>query len=163
MTSNANSGQIVAKQNCSLIYAPGVGITRYSKGLELDDIGNYGELYRIDGLLTVTDDTYEKTFHKITGAGNVYTISTPLQYACLALAWQSRGAFPTVDGIDSTSWADLQSSTITLGADINLTGCGIGGLTRDVYSNNDTFSGKLDRSEERRVGKECRSRWSPYH
>src|SRR5258708_6536734 len=24
-------------------------------------------------------------------------------------------------------------------------------------------SGDLDRSEERRVGKECRSRWSPYH
>lgn len=142
LTTNAASGQIVAKQNCSLIYAPGVDIKRY--GLELDDIGNYGELYRIDGLLTVTDDTYEKTFHKITGAGNAYTISTPLQYACLALAWQSRGAFPTVDGIDSTSWADLQSSTITLGADINLTGCGIGGLTRDVYSNNDTFSGKLD-------------------
>ena len=26
------------------------------------------------------------------------------------------------------------------------------------FSNND-----IDRSEERRVGKECRSRWSPYH
>src|SRR5690554_7379103 len=25
------------------------------------------------------------------------------------------------------------------------------------------FSGPLHRSEERRVGKECRSRWSPYH
>ena len=24
-------------------------------------------------------------------------------------------------------------------------------------------SDKVDRSEERRVGKECRSRWSPYH
>ena len=24
-------------------------------------------------------------------------------------------------------------------------------------------TGKLIRSEERRVGKECRSRWSPYH
>ena len=24
-------------------------------------------------------------------------------------------------------------------------------------------SGKFGRSEERRVGKECRSRWSPYH
>ena len=23
--------------------------------------------------------------------------------------------------------------------------------------------GKVTRSEERRVGKECRSRWSPYH
>ena len=32
----------------------------------------------------------------------------------------------------------------------------------------DTFSEfkelkNIDRSEERRVGKECRSRWSPYH
>src|ERR1043166_4738441 len=25
------------------------------------------------------------------------------------------------------------------------------------------FAAVLDRSEERRVGKECRSRWSPYH
>ena len=30
------------------------------------------------------------------------------------------------------------------------------GGNRDWYSN-------LCRSEERRVGKECRSRWSPYH
>ena len=26
-----------------------------------------------------------------------------------------------------------------------------------------TFAKELRRSEERRVGKECRSRWSPYH
>ena len=26
-----------------------------------------------------------------------------------------------------------------------------------------TFDQMLSRSEERRVGKECRSRWSPYH
>ena len=26
-----------------------------------------------------------------------------------------------------------------------------------------TFVGEMPRSEERRVGKECRSRWSPYH
>ena len=25
------------------------------------------------------------------------------------------------------------------------------------------YANKLHRSEERRVGKECRSRWSPYH
>ena len=29
--------------------------------------------------------------------------------------------------------------------------------------NNHPFSGKVPRSEERRVVKECRSRWSPYH
>src|SRR5258707_8855107 len=27
----------------------------------------------------------------------------------------------------------------------------------------DEFTRALERSEERRVGKECRSRWSPYH
>ena len=26
-----------------------------------------------------------------------------------------------------------------------------------------TVGGSISRSEERRVGKECRSRWSPYH
>ena len=26
-----------------------------------------------------------------------------------------------------------------------------------------SYRRKIDRSEERRVGKECRSRWSPYH
>ena len=31
-----------------------------------------------------------------------------------------------------------------------------------VYENN-LADEKLKRSEERRVGKECRSRWSPYH
>ena len=46
----------------------------------------------------------------------------------------------------------------------------------DVYTGNDTveylasgvkdrvfFATNKSRSEERRVGKECRSRWSPYH
>ena len=29
--------------------------------------------------------------------------------------------------------------------------------------NHNTLTLKVNRSEERRVGKECRSRWSPYH
>src|SRR2546430_2900149 len=37
-------------------------------------------------------------------------------------------------------------------------------LTSQDSAANDVFhSGTLVRSEERRVGKECRSRWSPYH
>ena len=31
------------------------------------------------------------------------------------------------------------------------------------YGKDEVYSGRLTRSEERRVGKECRSRWSPYH
>ena len=33
----------------------------------------------------------------------------------------------------------------------------------DEYNRRDPTVFKADRSEERRVGKECRSRWSPYH
>ena len=49
-------------------------------------------------------------------------------------------------------------------------GCGIDIISKDgevvgtfPYKRNVINEGKLTRSEERRVGKECRSRWSPYH
>ena len=32
---------------------------------------------------------------------------------------------------------------------------------REIHAKD--YHGTDDRSEERRVGKECRSRWSPYH
>ena len=34
---------------------------------------------------------------------------------------------------------------------------------RDISFAKRSFSVAAERSEERRVGKECRSRWSPYH
>ena len=40
-------------------------------------------------------------------------------------------------------------------------------ITNDIYPNKlyigQTSQELITRSEERRVGKECRSRWSPYH
>ena len=36
-------------------------------------------------------------------------------------------------------------------------------IVEALYTNTDSRTGLLYRSEERRVGKECRSRWSPYH
>ena len=41
---------------------------------------------------------------------------------------------------------------------IDLAGSGINQYARKI-----TVGGMAERSEERRVGKECRSRWSPYH
>ena len=36
-------------------------------------------------------------------------------------------------------------------------------VNETIEGNNESVTGYLSRSEERRVGKECRSRWSPYH
>ena len=145
----AYSGQIVGKQESSLIYAPGVAISRLNtdkySGVELDDIGNYGELYRVANFLTVSSD-YSTSLPKLTGNESVYTLSSVQDYACLALAWQSRGYFPTVDGITNSNWSSLKSSTIQLNGNIVMTGCGIGGLTRDYDKDSakDTFSGLFD-------------------
>lgn len=150
LTTNNTSGQIVGAQDCSLVYAPGVTITRLQtgslNGLELDDIGNYGELYRIAGFLSVdVNNGYEVTFGQtLSKTGEEYLLSNGLDYACLALAWQARGYFPTVAGITESSWDELKSCKIALNDDLDLTNCGIGGLTRDVNSGDDTFSGEFD-------------------
>lgn len=148
LTTNANSGQIVGNQQSSFVYAPKVDIMRLNtseyKGMELDDIGNYGEMYRIDGFLTV-DTNYSINFpYTLNKTNEQYVLNDSWDYACLALAWQSRGNFSTVDGIDASSWSTLKSSTITLGDHIDMTGCGIGGLTRDVYSADDVFTGTFN-------------------
>ena len=39
----------------------------------------------------------------------------------------------------------------------------IGGILGNMEKESNINPGLWQRSEERRVGKECRSRWSPYH
>ena len=149
LTTNATTGQIVGKQECSLVYAPRVTIKRYKKisELELDDIGNYGEMYRIAEFLSVDPSSYAVTFsHTLSKTGDEYQLSNAQDYACLALAWQTRGYFPTVSGITKDNWSDLKNNTckIKLNDNIDLDGTGIGGLTRDVSGAEDTFYGSLD-------------------
>src|SRR5256885_3887687 len=50
------------------------------------------------------------------------------------------------------SWIALQS--VTGGREV---------LSFDPFGSFEQMEQSFDRSEERRVGKECRSRWSPYH
>ncbi|MGN1184835.1 MAG: hypothetical protein ACI4R7_06360 [Oliverpabstia sp.] len=156
LTTNATTGQIVGYQDCSLVYAPGVTIKRNKKisQLELDDIGNYGEMYRIAEFLSVNPISYAVTFSRtLSKIGEEYQLSDALDYACLALAWQARGYFPTVSGITKDNWStsNINSCNITLSNNIDLTGKGIGGFTRDIFdpkyltnNANDTFSGSLN-------------------
>ena len=50
--------------------------------------------------------------------------------------------------------------------DVSMMGLVAGTLTRNEFGKKASFVNNIIlnyRSEERRVGKECRSRWSPYH
>ena len=40
---------------------------------------------------------------------------------------------------------------------------GVGLIAKIMEGSQQKIVGVIGRSEERRVGKECRSRWSPYH
>ena len=48
-------------------------------------------------------------------------------------------------------------------AEVTQNGCPVLIVQRDVDVAEDVTVIRVERSEERRVGKECRSRWSPYH
>ncbi|MDO4475273.1 MAG: hypothetical protein Q4B59_00620 [Lachnospiraceae bacterium] len=144
---DGNNGQIVGNQNSSLIYGEGCAIKRYANGLLLDDIGNYGEIYRVPGFVTVSEDgSYTVTLPQLARTGNTCQLATVTDYACYALAWQSQGNFPTVSGIDTSNWKNLKEkdAKIELAEDIDLTGCGIGGLSRDVDDDNNRFRGSFN-------------------
>ena len=58
-----------------------------------------------------------------------------------------------------------QVPTIDLGHGLEVSRIGFGGMALShIYGQTDPADAlAAERSEERRVGKECRSRWSPYH
>ena len=54
-------------------------------------------------------------------------------------------------------------SASTINVEFNITQTATQGGTGQISDLSDGSSNDVTRSEERRVGKECRSRWSPYH
>src|ERR1035437_11094063 len=62
--------------------------------------------------------------------------------------------FETLRGLADLRWEDLLHNPHTPSAINHLL---------DQVEAHPRLQGVVERSEERRVGKECRSRWSPYH
>lgn len=143
LKSTNNHGQLIGYQDCSFIYGPDLEITRNSKKtLRLDNIGNYGELYRIKDFIEIDENYIIRFKHVLSIENGIYNIDDVHKFACFALSWQSRGSFNTVNGINDSNWSTLTNCSIAIKNNIDLTGLGIGGLSRD----NETdviFSGTL--------------------
>ena len=161
------AGQLVGAQENALIYARGDGngngwtFNRSTTAYKVNDIGNYGEILRLKDangtaatglstdLITITAD------HKVTlktpsaaYGGNEISIASADDFALLAITWNSQGYFSADAGnINSQTWMNLFAKNITLAADINLTGTGMIGFTRDnrIADNEQyAYSGILD-------------------
>src|SRR5260370_38085710 len=77
-------------------------------------------------------------------------------YEALTEFWTDRNGPPKLDHLDELAKAEV---LLRIGA---LAGW-LGGAHQSVGSQETAKNLITQRSEERRVGKECRSRWSPYH
>ena len=64
---------------------------------------------------------------------------------------------------DLNDTAHLESITENCDVDLVINCAGIGKITDFLKLSDEEDLNTAERSEERRVGKECRSRWSPYH
>src|SRR6266498_894842 len=85
---------------------------------------------------------------------------TDLGFAAGGLVARGTFFFQAEDGIRDADVTGVQTCALPI--------CSVAGprmalLFREISQGRVKVSLRSSRSEERRVGKECRSRWSPYH
>ena len=151
-----NSGQITSLNTANgfegpLVFATGGGNDqgwtlirgKNEKGdrPELDDIGGYGEVVRLGGKLSedflkVNESTGTLTIKGSNKSGA--TISNEEDFARLAITWSTKGVFK---GVSDGDWDRM---SITLSNDIDLTGTGIYGLSREGMDGDTPFIGAIN-------------------
>lgn len=137
-TAGASVGQLVANQDRALIFATGSGnggeddswtYKRSTAQSRVDDIGNYGQVIRLGGQLSseliTIDDKNDIVFEN---HGSYGDIGSEDDFALHAIAFATGDAFGLYSNISS---ATIQKTNVTLTGDIDLSGTGIQGLTRD--------------------------------
>ncbi|MGN1118894.1 MAG: hypothetical protein ACI4Q4_00955, partial [Oscillospiraceae bacterium] len=144
--SQKGCGQIVGFRGQALIYARDGWKLIRGAAVTIDDIGTWGEVLRFNGD-TMTEDSVlsvDEIAHTVTVAASGAVVSSLSEFAALSLNIQlNSGDAGTLLFDAGSTGADLLKSTITLAADIDLTGTGITGLTRDDGSNAN-FTGTLN-------------------
>ena len=166
---NAKTGWLVGWQESALIYANGDGNGNgwtYIRGKEnmtdkqaMNDIGNYGQIIRLHSADTSSAEksklssdliTIDATNHTVSYGydtalmvnGDMITLNSTNAFARLSICWNTRGYFGGIETISQNTTPS--SKSITLNSDIDLTGSGITGLSRDSYSIDDTYAGTFN-------------------
>lgn len=168
---NDHTAQLVYENFNSLIFAAGSGsdvgatagdITKWqykrpTTQVKIDDIYSYGQVIRLgsglsNDLITINDShqcIFKSNLVKTDGA---FVLAGVDDFAKLAITWQTSGYFSAVEDVSDDNFAQIPSTNITLSADINLSGTGLTGLTKDrqpkeqagVNENNHSFAATLN-------------------
>ncbi|MGN1107396.1 MAG: hypothetical protein ACI4RH_12145, partial [Huintestinicola sp.] len=151
-TYTAQGGQIVGTRgNRAVIYAEnGWKLIRSSEAVGFDDIGSWGSVLRLVPSLNESDVfTVDDTAHTVTVKGAGTSVDSLADFVKLALNIQMNNGTASegllcFENTSNTSGV-LLSSDISVNCDIDLTGTGLTGLTRDD-GNNDIYTGTFNGS-----------------
>lgn len=164
---NDHTAQLVYENFNSLIFAAGSGsdggatagdITKWqykrpTTQVKIDDIYSYGQVIRLgsglsNDLITINDSHQCIFKSNLVKTGGAFVLAGVDDFAKLAITWQTSGYFSAVEDVADDNFAQIPSTNITLSADINLSGTGLTGLTKDrqpkeqagVNENNHSFT-----------------------
>lgn len=168
---NDHTAQLVYENFNSLIFAAGSGsdggatagdITKWqykrpTTQVKIDDIYSYGQVIRLgsglsNDLITINDSHQCIFKSNLVKTGGAFALAGVDDFAKLAITWQTSGYFSAVEDVADDNFAQIPSTNITLSADINLSGTGLTGLTKDrqpkeqagVNENNHSFTATLN-------------------
>lgn len=168
---NDHTAQLVYENFNSLIFAAGSGsdggatagdITKWqykrpTTQVKIDDIYSYGQVIRLgsglsNDLITINDSHQCIFKSNLVKTGGAFVLAGVDDFAKLAITWQTSGYFSAVEDVADDNFAQIPSTNITLSADINLSGTGLTGPTKDrqpkeqagVNENNHSFTATLN-------------------
>lgn len=148
---NDHTAQLIYENFNSLIFAAGSGsdsgtaagdakkwqYKRPTTPVNIDDVYSYGQVIRLgsklgDNLITINDSHQWSFDSNLVKTGEAFALANINDFAKLAITWQTSGYFSAVEGVTNSNFASqVPSANITLSADINLSGTGLTGLTKD--------------------------------
>ena len=149
-TKAAGGGQIIGTRGAALIYAQNGWQLNRGEAASFDDIGTWGEVLRLSSSLR-EDNIFNinETEHTVTVKRAGTSVGSLAEFAVLALNMQLNSGTSSDSTLlfesTSTTGTSLLSSDITLNCNIDLSGTGITGLTRDD-GENDAYTGTFNGS-----------------
>lgn len=149
-TKAAGGGQIIGTRGAALIYAQNGWQLNRGEAASFDDIGTWGEVLRLSSSLR-EDNIFNinETEHTVTVKRAGTSVGSLAEFAVLALNMQLNSGTSSDSTLlfesTSTTGTSHLSSDITLNCNIDLSGTGITGLTRDD-GENDAYTGTFNGS-----------------